>query len=466
MNIHALYTSACQREVGVILKVDDKFVYLLNLAGQVKPIRPYEIIYFAFYPAEYFPAQGPARFDDVEQVTIMTLIDEQPVELVRGWPLAYTTEEISLLNEAGQEQVIQRRNIYSLGFQKKTGVTQFRMDQKPVDFEFEHPFAFRDCPVGSGRKDKKVFPQQTLNQPIAIKRELDELKNSYLRLKRYESEQRFYALPEIYRNQTSLGLWTTFGSRYGSSTSRNNNFTPVLTDSYSSDIFDYQHVFVTGSAPMSFATHEEAQTQAYYAFKASYFRFALMLDPSLILVGEQYRWRQEDFSSADVRLNDVSHMEMGVDFGHFSFQIYPAGNLNVAAYDGTTFVDYPSQLFGFAVSYQKPGWKIEGISGSGNSTENSQTANGTVAVQRVNLFLTSSPRANWQVSVIQRRVTNNGTLQFNAESTTLAAFGGYRFWKRYEAKGFVSVESTKQSIGSVNADRTIPKAGGAISLYF
>lgn len=467
LNIHALYTSACQREVGVILKVDEKFVYLLNLQGEVKSIRPYEIIYLAYYPAEYFPAQGPARFADVEQLIITTLIDNEPVELARGWPLGYTTDEISLLNETGQEQIIQRRNIYSLSFQTKQSATEFQLKGRAVDFEFEHPFAFRSCPLGAGRKDKQIFPQQTLNQPIAIKRELDELKASYLRLQRYANEQRFYAIPEIYKNQTSLGVWTSFGSRYGSSSSRSNNLTPVLTDAYSSDIFDYQHIFVTGSAPMSFASHEEAQTQAYYSFKASYFHFAFMMDPNLILVGSQYQWREADFTEPDVRLNDANFMEMGVDFGSLSLQLHLGNTLQLGAYDSTSFMQSTVNVTRFGLAYQKPSWKIDGFWGSGEAAE-TRVANDRLAVglSRVNFYCNPQARVNWQISYIRRSIAKTGAFTIDSTSNTLAGYVGYRFWKRYEGKGFAAVESLKQNINGTAADKTVPKIGIALSLYF
>ncbi len=469
LNIHALYSSACQRELGVILKVDERFVYLLNLKGEMKLIRPYEIIYFAYYPAEYFPSQGEADFADVDQIVITTLINNEPVELVRGWPLGYTAEEISFLTTSGQEQIIQRRNIYAIRFERKTEKIRFELKNRAVDFEFQHPFAFRSCSIGATKTEKMIFPQQTLNQPIAIKRELDDLKTSYLRLERYAREQRFYAIPEVQKNLTSLGLWTSFGSRYGSSTSRNNNLTPVLTDSYSSDIFDYQHIFVTGSAPMPFGSHEEPQTQAYYGFKASYFHFGLMLDPSLILVGTQYGWKEEDFTETDVRVNDTSFMEMGFDFGNYSFQLHLTNALQIGASAPNDFYENALNVSRFGLAYQKPSWKIEGFAGAGGNDGSRFSATPQslrVSLQRLNFYYYPHSIFNWQFSLIQRSIQATGAFEINSRSTTLAAYMGYKFWKRYEVKGFGSLETIKQTIKGIPADKTAPKAGVALSLYF
>lgn len=469
LNIHALYTSACQREVGVILKVDERYAYLLNLNGEMKLIRPYEIIYLAYYPAEFFPAQRKSSFDDVEQVVITTLIDSEPVELVRGWPLGYTADEISFLNESGHEQIIQRRSIYAIRFEKKSSPIQFELNGRAVDYEFQHPFAFRSCGTPAALTEKQIFPQQTLNQPVAIKRELDDLKVNYLRLERYAREQRFYAVPEVQKNQTSLGLWTSYGSRYGSSSGRSNNLTPVLTDSYSSDIFDYQHIFVTGSAPMSFGSHEEAQTQASYSMKASYFHFGFMVDPSLILVGTQYVWKTEDFSESDLRLNDTSFMEMGLDIGHFTFQLHFGNNIQLGAFAKSDFFEASLAVPRVGFSYQKPSWKVDGFMGVGSGTEVEKSggdAHLTMHLRRINFFYFPNPKFNWQLSFLDRHIVNAGSFPIDSRSTTLAGYFGYRFWKRYEVKGFAALESMKQTIKGNSADKTVPKAGVAFSLYF
>ena len=43
----AVYTSACEREIGIILKGDDSKIFLLDLNGEIKQMRRFNIIYLA-----------------------------------------------------------------------------------------------------------------------------------------------------------------------------------------------------------------------------------------------------------------------------------------------------------------------------------------------------------------------------------------------------------------------------------
>ena len=43
----AAYTSACEREIGIILKGDDSKIFLLDLNGEIKQMRRFDIIYMA-----------------------------------------------------------------------------------------------------------------------------------------------------------------------------------------------------------------------------------------------------------------------------------------------------------------------------------------------------------------------------------------------------------------------------------
>ncbi len=44
----AIYTSACEREIGIILKGDDSKIFLLDLNGEIKQMRRFDIIYIAY----------------------------------------------------------------------------------------------------------------------------------------------------------------------------------------------------------------------------------------------------------------------------------------------------------------------------------------------------------------------------------------------------------------------------------
>ncbi|MBU1910557.1 MAG: hypothetical protein KJ726_10960, partial [Verrucomicrobia bacterium] len=104
-----------------------------------------------------------------------------------------------------------------------------------------------------------------------IRRELDRLRKGYQELVDDIEDQKFYPVPQLYRNRTSLGFWGSLLSRYAASESRSNNLTPLLTNTYSSGPFRYQHIFFTGTTPNGLLLHNEAQTQVFYRFKAAYF---------------------------------------------------------------------------------------------------------------------------------------------------------------------------------------------------
>ena len=67
-----------------------------------------------------------------------------------------------------------------------------------------------------------------LNDPIVIKRELVRLKEGHEQILEYEQNQKFYPVPQVFENRTSLGLWFS------------------LIDELSKGPFGYQHIFLTG----------------------------------------------------------------------------------------------------------------------------------------------------------------------------------------------------------------------------
>lgn len=477
LTVHALYSSACQREVGVILKVDPSYVHLLNTKGKVVKIRPFEVIYLTTYPAEFLPIYEVSDLSSIPAVEIKTRVGGDVVSFVEGWPLGYTKDEISFLTRRGTETVISRRSIFSIDFRPVTEPVRFDQERKRQAYEFEHPFAFRDCPSDIKGEDKvRVFPQQMINQPVTIKRELDVLRTGYERLRWYEREQDFYPVPETVRSETSLGFIFNLGSRYGASTSRTNNYTPVLTDKYSSDIFDYQHTFVTGSAPMFYAAHEEAQTQSFYAFKASYFHLSAMADLNLLLVGSQYPWREADFDNrADLRLNDVTFIEFGFDFGRWAFQLHLTDVLQLGSFfDGITQIDTVN-VPKVGLSYQGNTFKVEAFGGSAAvGTDRSKLTNkfGTlnVSLQRANLHYAGWDDLQLTYSLIRRQVNYDRDFTVASSSLTNAVYFTKPFRKRYQIQGMFSAEGITNDFRSpTNAardDKLYPKAGLGFGLFF
>jgi hypothetical protein len=255
---------------------------------------------------------------------VKALQGKKIVDLVDGWPIDYSEEKISFLQRDGKDLVINRDSIWSLEI-LPSSAQQATAQLAADNIDYAHPQASGFCSgAATGANRRQVFPQQFLNDEVVIKRELDRLQEGYEKVEKYSHDQLFYAVPEVYRNETSLGLWLSFGARHGAN-DRRNNLTPLLTDELSLGPFGYQHVIMTGSAPNRLLIHEEPQTQIYYAFKAAYFHASVFFDPNLVLVGAKYSWRYSDFSNNDANDRWVESflIELGFDIGNLSLQIVP-----------------------------------------------------------------------------------------------------------------------------------------------
>lgn len=480
VNVKAIYTSACQRDIGLIVGVNQKTVSFLTIEGKLKKIRPHEIIYLSYYPMDRFPLAQPAQLMGAKQVQVKTQSKNKIVPLVDGWPIDFTSDKIAFLSVKGRETVINRRNIHEVKVFRTPGPVKVPTRALPRDYAFIHPYVFRDCPLERGRHGKRrteVYPQQVLSQPVVIKRELDRLRAGYKKIDRYNREQDFYPVPEVYKNRTSLGLWEALGSRYGSSKKRTSNLAPVLTDSYSSDVFDYQHLFVTGSAPMPFGIHEEPQVHGYYGFKASYFHFAAMVDPNMILVGENYKWQPGDFDKEDDKVNDMSMIEMGFDFGPLSIQFYLMHVLQVGiSAEDQLYTDVVG-LPRFGLSWQNHLFKLEANYGQREtegddriSPTDSRYERVSLSVARVNFSTFFLRHMNLMYSLIYRTTDLEGKFQYGSTSLTNALYADYIYRLRYNFGGYAAVERHENEFGVTSLkdghESVYIKGGAYVSLSF
>ena len=114
VQLSAVYTGACDREIGVILSVDDAKIHLLNLQGDTKTIRRFEIIYIAQYPLGKFsiPRIGPS--ENLEIIEIKTLYGNKVVNLLEGWMTNYSDESISFFTTEGIETVVDKNHIWDI----------------------------------------------------------------------------------------------------------------------------------------------------------------------------------------------------------------------------------------------------------------------------------------------------------------------------------------------------------------
>lgn len=335
LDIQGVYSSSCSRDIGVILNVDRTKVFLLNLDGNVLSIPRYDIVGIASYPLNHIPISTlempESQQEKVKFFRIKTKYKNSLVELVEGWPIGFSKDKISFLNSKGQEIVVERRNIWSIEEQPSRQKREF---DNPIRnrYDFLHPASMAKCPKryhGAMDGDATriaIVPQEYLSDPVKMKRKFDEIKQQHDIVNMYVRSQQFYAIPEVYKNLVTLGFWGVFGSRYGSSVNRSNNGAPILVDEFSNGPFGYQHHILTGAAPNSFFTHEEAQTQLYYRFKVDYFHMAMFFDPTVFLVGGKYAWQEEEIKNGDFRSTEAIFIEAGLDFSYFSLMWVAVGN--------------------------------------------------------------------------------------------------------------------------------------------
>jgi hypothetical protein len=314
----AVYYASCQREVGVIIHVDDDTISLLTDSGEIKPLRRFDVIYLAQYPVSDLPIREVKNPGLVPRVVVKTLFKNELVELASGWPVDFSEEKISFLTLDGQETIIDRDSIWSVEIEPFQGAVKFSGTAKTVQ-SFAHPYPFANCPATPPKDARVVFPQQLLGDRLIIKNEFDRLKAGHEKLVSYKKDQKFYPVPQIYPNRTTLGLWFNHGSRHAVSKKRNNSFVPAVISTLSEGPFGFQRTLVTGAAPMSFTVHEEPQTQFYYRLKANYVHFSYFYDIDRVLIGEEsYKWRKDDLDDHDDRVSEVHHIAGGFDYGNYA----------------------------------------------------------------------------------------------------------------------------------------------------
>jgi hypothetical protein len=340
-------------------------------------------------------------------------------ELAHGWPINYGERKLSLLLPSGKDFSVDRNSIWELRFANfPHGTFKGRAPPPPVarpvdqpaskpasqpssqpssrpaiqpssqpasqptsqpqkpppprtpvaprGQRFEHPQTSGFCETPGDTAGRRIYPQQILNDRIVIRRELDRLMKGYEELLEDMGDQKFYPVPLIHKNRTSLGYWGSLLSRYGASESRSNNLTPLLTNTYSSGPFRYQHIIFTGNTPNRLLIYNESQTQIFYSFKAAYFHTSLLVDPNLALVGEKFFWRSEDLEDEELddRISEYAVVELGFDIGPVAVQLQPVSMAQVAVKAGSIFDKHEAvDLWRAGVLVRFPEWSVEAMGG-------------------------------------------------------------------------------------------------------
>ena len=316
--------------------MDRANVYLLNLQGNVISVPRYDILGIASYPINHIPISTitlpKSLKKDINYYQIKTKHNKTLVDLVEGWPIGFSKDKISFLNKNGLEIVVSRNSIWSIDILPSVNKRTFS-NQVRYQYDFLHPASMMNCPKkleGNQTETSKkidIVPQEFISDPITIKRKFDDIQTHHDKVKMYVRSQKFYPVPLVHKNIVTLGFWGATGSRYGSSNNRNNNGSPILIEELSTGPFGYQHIILTGAAPNDLFIHEEPQTQLYYHFKADYFHASIFFDPNSVLIGEKYRWQNNDISNGETRTVENFILETGLDFGHFSLIYVPAASL-------------------------------------------------------------------------------------------------------------------------------------------
>ncbi len=332
LNVHGVYRTACERVLGVIMRVDKRSVHLMDLDGRMVAIPRHEIVSLAYYPVTRFPLEAIHVDSVLQPLIVQAIVAGKLVDLVEGWPIDYSEQKIAFLQRNGSELVIQRSGIWALRFVERPPLSVPNTTVSQTD-RFVHPQSVGFCQAVGGAAlpsatvpsgGPSYIPQQWLNDEVVIKKEFDRLQQGYEEILEDNRDQKYYPIPQLFQTRTSLGLWLSAGNRHGASSHRT-NFTPLIANEVSLGPFRYQHLFQTGSAPNNFFVHEEPQTQIYYRFKAAYFHASTMVDPGLVLVGKKYFWQEEELrgSTVDDRVNDTFITELGFDFGPLAIEFSP-----------------------------------------------------------------------------------------------------------------------------------------------
>ncbi len=472
IQVQALYTASCQRDIGVIVNVSSSTIYLLNLNGEIVTIPRYEVIYYATYPIDTVPISEVKDPRQVPLIEIKTYQNGDLTTLVRGWAVDFSQDKIAFLTLNGVEVMIDRTSIWEVGHDEENRSIKF-IHPPQKKYTFAQPYAFAACDANEPKSSVQIFPQQLFSDPINIKRELDRLADGYAQIRKYEDDQQFYPIPEIYANETSLGMWLMLGSRYGGSTSRANNYTPLLVNQFSNGPFGFQSIFTSGSGPLFQSIHEETQTQIYYRMKADYFHFSAMVDPNLLLVGSNYNWTAKDMDVGDIRAVESAFVELGFDYGRFALELYPGGVVNIGARENDFFNQKSAlSLQKIGIRYQGYHWLFNLIYGSAGAADGF-----SASLIRANVEWYPDANKRWVLSVLDRKLSFSGPdavnsanqFQVAAQSYTGALYGYFRFKKRYWAGGMLAVESVDQSAGTsstTSQSKVYPKAGTTLALSF
>ncbi len=444
LDIYGVYFGSCKREIGTIINVRDQSFDFLTVKGKIKSLPRYQAIYLAAYPIDLLPISNLSIKGKVDVYSIESRFGNKIKPLLKGWAVNFTEDQVSFLTVNRDEVLVDKVDIWNIKKEKqpvdfRSSVRKFR------EISFMDPYPFSSCK----REQKKniIAPQRLYSNAVDVKREFDRLQSGHQELAKFIRRKKFYPRPEVYENKSTLGLWLMSGARYGASKSRSNNFSPFLRNEVSLGAYSYQHLITTGSGPISDGTHLETQMHFYYRMKAEYVHLSVMADPSILLVGSQYKWKSEDMDSPDFRGNETIFIEFGFDYGRLSLELSPVMGFQTGIKFGNTFLESKMNIVRYGLRYTGLNYTMNLIGGVGrNDNQNhydpKQFYNIDFKMIRMNLQKKIHSKHEMTLSLLNK--SSEGHVHLNPykfNSWSLAGIYKHEYRRRFYFSGLLGLES-------------------------
>ena len=487
LDLLTVYSGDCAYKTGFILKSEPQKLVFLTLAGDIVEIPRYEVTAIAIYSVPTVEITDPVKIDEKVAPAFFNFqtFDSgeigQRISMASGWPIGYSKESIQLLTPEGREFTVIRDRIW--GVRKEAAYTSFRGRTGARKLSLRHPLRYEGCPVnltqGSG-EPLKVLPDQSLEDPVLIKRMLDHLRNGHLKIEEYGDRQDYYPVPQKYYNRTHIGTWTLISSRYTNVGGRRINFLPLVEDELSEGPFSFQRVVRSGVAPLQWSIQDEPNLQVFYGMKADYIHTELFLDPMLVLIGDRYDWSKGQLNRYDERLVETGGLEFGIDIGNFSVMFLSLGGKMGIRHDGV----FGKGNFGtgaFGASYQSNLTRFLFYSGTGEvPIEFDDNTDGKWTLSHRKFILESpfTETFKTRISWLTRRLGDQrkegaaaAPIRFESAYDTVSAQLDWDLSYRWTLSSLVAVESQRIESGPASGAATakmavFPKGSLGVSIGF
>jgi hypothetical protein len=486
LDLLTVYSGDCQFKTGFILKSEAQRLVFLTLDGAIVAIPRYDVSAITIYsvptveiadPGESSIKNAPGLF------TFYTFSNGVKVPMATGWPIGYTKESIQLLSPEGKEFTVIRDRIWGVHAEDVV-LSNFKRTNGARKLLLRHPIRYETCRVNHTRgtgEALSVIAEQSLEDPVLIKRMLDHLREGYRKVEEYYERQTYYAVPQKYHNKTRLGTWTLVSSRYTNVGGRRINFLPLVEDELSEGPFSFQRVIKSGVAPILWSVQDEPNLQVFYGMKADYIHAELFVDPMLILIGNRYDWSRGQLNRHDDRLVETGGLEFGIDIGNVSLMLVTVGGRSGLRHEEDFGTGNFSTL-SFGASYQSNHTRLLVYSGSAevdirflDKTGGSWNLSHRKVILETPLTETFKTRIQWLTRSLdnQKKISDKPAPVVKYQSTynTVSGQLDWDLSYRWTVSTLIAVESQKIDSGPTGGSVTVknaifPKASFGLGIGF